>query len=301
MNLHRLFLGAAAAALLTSASVQAQVQPRYPVRGPAAAEQEIPGVEWDKKRLERLERTVRKLEGQLARVKPGEAPPALTEPDPDVVQLTARVEEMSGRVGDLELALKRVNGDLETTTAELERTKKSEAAARSDADALRTRVAQLESKVATMEQAAAAAAAAEAAAQPQPSATGSSADDFKAAMALMLSGEYTGANKAFSDFLVNWPGAAEAAEAHFRLGETYYIGDDNGAAVGEYAKALKGWPKTKWAPDASAKLALALANQGQTKQACAAAAEFDKRYAATAAAGTKSKVAALKTKAKCAA
>lgn len=302
MKLQRLFISAAVGALLVSGGVQAQSTPRFPIKPAAgqpvrAEDQAVPGVEWDKKRLERLERNVRKLEGALNRLKPDEAPPELTEPDPEFVALQARFEEMSGRVADLEATLKRVNGDLETSNMELERAKKAAADARAEADELRTRLANLESKVAAIEEARAK----EAAALPQPSATGNSADDFKAAKGLILAGDFAGATKPLSDFLVNWPDSPEAPEAHYLLGETLYANNDSAGASVEYANALKGWPKTKWAPAAASKFALALDASGKSKQACVVAAEFDKRYAATAAADVKARVSALKQKAKCAA
>ena len=302
MKLQRLFISAAVGALLASSAVQAQPTPRYPVRPTAGAaakadDQALPGIEWDKKRLEKLERNVRKLEGALARLKPDAAPPELTEPDPEFVALQARFEEMSTRVSDLEATLKRVNGDLETSNMELERLKKSEAAARAEADELRTRLATLDSRISAIEEARAK----EAAALPQPSATGNSADDFKSAKALILAGDFAGATKPLSDFLVNWPDSPEAPEAHYLLGESLYASNDSAGASVEYANALKGWPKAKWAPAAASKFALALDASGKTKQACVVAGEFDKRYAATAAADVKARVAALKQKAKCAA
>jgi len=256
-----------------------------------------PAIEWDKKRLEKLERNVRKLERAVTQ-RAENGVPTIIEPDAEVVALQARIEETAGRMQDLEASLRKLNADLETTNFELNQVRTAHNEARREIDALRTRNAELESKVSAFEQAQAAAAAA--AAGPV-SATGQSSTDFKAAMQLMLDGEYAGAAKAFEDFIAVWPEAPETPEAWYRLAETRYVADDHAGAAAAYSKALKGWPKSKWAGDGTVKLGASLSALGRNKDACAAVAEFDKRYGASAAAAVKTRAASLKTKAKCAA
>ena len=115
----------------------------------------------------------------------------------------------------------------------------------------------------------------------------------------MRDGDYAGAAKSFQGYLATWPDGPDAPEAHYRLAETYYVGDDQKAAAEEYARALKGWPRVEWAADANVKLAMALQNLGRSPDACSALVEFRKRYAASASQTVKARADALETKAQC--
>jgi tol-pal system protein YbgF len=288
--------------LAASASVPALGQDS----GPQAQTPPPAGVEWDKKRLDRLERAVERLENTIARIKPDRAPPNLIEPDPEVVALEARADELTARIGDLESALRKVNADLDTANIDLDKSHKAIADARAANDTLGQRVTLLEAKMADMEKAQAAAAAAAAAAQtpapdgaPGAQPSGDSAAEFKNAMSLMTNGDYTGASGAFTAFVAKWPAAPETPEAHYRLAETFYIRDEQDKSAVEYAASLQGWPRAKWAPDATVKLAQAFANIGHNKEACATLGELERHYAKDATPSVKSRAAAVKTQAKC--
>ena len=112
-------------------------------------------------------------------------------------------------------------------------------------------------------------------------------------------GDYQGAAKGFEAYLAAWPDGPNAAEAHYRLAETLYVGDDQKAAAEEYARALKGWPRADWAADAAVKLASALQTQGRGGDACSVVVEFHKRYASGATAAVRARADALETKARC--
>jgi tol-pal system protein YbgF len=277
-----------------------------PVNPPpaAAAPGSVPApapIEWDKKRLDRLERNLRKLENDLARLQPNKAPPQLVEPDPEVVALQGRVDDLAQRVQDIEAALKKVNAALEQATFDVETLKKDDAAAHADADSLRARITDLEGQVKALSPPppGQATPAGEAAAGATPPPASEAAEAFKAAMTTMRGGDYAGASKAFQDYLTSWPDGADAPEAHYRLAETLYVRDDQANAAQEYARALKGFPKTAWAADAMVKLGMSLQAQGRNVEACKAEVEFSRRYAAGASAAVKARATALKTKAKC--
>jgi tol-pal system protein YbgF len=264
-------------------------------------------IEWDKKRLERLERNLRKLENELARLQPTKAPPQLVEPDPEVVALQGRVDDQAQHIQDLEAALKKVNAALEQATFDVETLKKDDAAGHADADALRARITDLEGQVKALAPPppppaggpapTGQAAPGDAAATPP---AGDASEAFKAAMKTMRGGDYAGASKAFEDYLATWPDGADAPEAHYRLAETLYVRDDQANAAQEYARALKGSLKAPWSPDAMVKLGMSLQAQGRNAEACKAEAEFTRRFATTAPAAVKARASALKTKAKCA-
>jgi tol-pal system protein YbgF len=289
MNRLKLLACVALGALTIAADVAA-AQP-LPPQGP-------PVIEWDKRRLDRLERNLRRLDRQLNQNAEVGNPPILLEPDPETVALQGQVADLTQRLGDMEATLQRLNGQLETTTFELQQARDAQTAAQAQVEPLRTKVAELEGRLAALEQAGAAAAGSEDA--PAPAPTGSSASDFEAAMQLMLDGQLAQAASAFTAFLERWPNAAEAPEARFRLAETYFSRDDFAGAATNYALALRGWPKSRWAADATVKLATSLNALQRTTQACAALGEFERRYAAGAAATVRTRATALKTRAKCA-
>lgn len=276
--LSALTLGAVLAATVAVGPLTAQTQPAAP-----------PAIEWDKKRLERLERNVRKMEKALGQYNE-QGEPFVIQPDPEVVALQGQVATLNGRIADLEEALQRVNGQLETSNFELNKARQAQSASAAQIEPLIARLVALEAKTASLETAAATA--------PVKS-TGDSASDFKAARQLMLEGEYAGAEKAFETFVEAWPDSPEAPEAWYNLGEIRFTGPDREATAVAYAYALKGWPKTKWAPEAAVKFSTALSGAGRNKEACAALGEYNKRYAANASAALKTRAAAAKTKAKC--
>lgn len=257
----------------------------------AQTQAQPPVIEWDKRRLERLERNVRKLENQLSRGnRDPNAPPTIIEPDAEVVALQTRVDEMTQRLQDMEQTLTRVNGQLETANYELDQARREATNARNDVEPLRQRLAQMEERLVRIEAAGAAQAEA-AAADPQV--------EFDAAAKLLADGANGEAIQAFEAFIDKFPDAPQTAEAHYRLGEAYYNRDEPALAARAYSVALKGWPKTKWAAEANLKLATSLANINRNPDACGAVAEFDKRYAASSSANARNRAAAIKTRAKC--
>lgn len=307
----RILLSSAAAIALAACAFTASAQvdddeppppPSMTSQGPVqqAGQAAEPAIAWDAKRLQRLDRDLRRVRNELARLQPDKAPPQLIEPDPEVTTLQGRVDELTQRVQDLESALKRVNNSLDTLGLAVEGLKRDDAAAHADADALRQRVTDLENQVKALTPPPpppgpngepGAAGAAPAASDPGPA--------FQAAMQQMRDGDYSSAAKAFQNYLATWPDGPDAPEAHYRLAETYYVGDNQKSAAEEYARSLKGWPHVAWAPDANVKLAMALHNLGRSPDACGALVEFRKRYAESAPATVKARAEALETKAEC--
>ncbi len=250
-----------------------------------------PPIAWDARKLERLDRNVRKLERAVYQ-RNAAGDPIIIEADPEVVALMGRVDLMDRRLSDLESTLVRANSSAEDLTSELE------AARRTNRD-LATRLDALTQRVAEME---AAQAAAEAAGQPPAprSPSGSEGGDFDAAMRLMIDGDYAAAGDAFDLFIVTWPDSDLLPEAHYRLAETLFIAEDETGAAQAYAASLRGWPTTPWAADATIKLADALASTERAPQACQALGEFDRRYAARASATLRNRAQQIRTRARCA-
>ena len=253
--------------------------------------QPLPAVEWDVRRLDTLDRNVRRLERALTQ-RNAVGQPVLVEPDPEVVTLQGQVATMERRLGDVEATVQRMNGDFERITLQVDETARNGETLSRRLQAAETRIQTLEAAKAALETAAAAEA--EAARSP----TGSAAGDLTAAQSLAAA-DPAGAARAYETLIENWPDTTQAREAGSRLGDLRRGSDDMAGAVAAYAAALNGWPTTSWAGETTLKLARALAATDRKPQACGALGEFNRRYAATASASLKTIAGQVRTQAAC--
>ncbi len=254
-------------------------------RGAPVAQPVIPAVEWDKRRLDQLDRNVRRLERALTQ-RNAAGQPVIVEPDPEVIALQGQVSLMERRLADLEATFRRVNAENERMTFDLDE------ATRNNADLVR-RVDALEDRIKTLQEEAELNAPITA-----NSPTGDAAGDLQAAM--RLSGQDTRRGmRALETVTVTWPDTPQAKEAYSRLGDIHVAGRDNASAVSAYAQALTGWPRTPWAAETVLKLAEALRATDRQTQACGALNEFTRRYAEAATAQQKTRATQLRTRAEC--
>ena len=287
----------------------------------------------DDRRVQTLERQVRELRaivfqgrdtGQPVEVKP-------VGPDPQVTALQAKVDEL----GETE---RRMTGQQEVLQHDLDEARRTAEQLRAEATSYRqaadARIARLEAQLAASAPPPAVAQPAPAAAPPpvasappprppvsrrgaeltartQAADTGrfgeaadpatAAGDGFAEAYQRFADADYPGAQAGFEGYIARNATGPRTPEARYWLGQTLYMRESYAPAARAYAEALKGWPKTKWAPDATVKLAQSLAQINQTPSACAALAEFGRRYGPTAPAAVKGRAAALRTRAQCAA
>src|SRR5690606_25457457 len=196
-------------------------------------------VQWDKRRLDQLDRNVRRLERALTQ-RNAAGQPVLVEPDPEVVALQGQMQIMDRRLSDLEQTFQRVNADGERLTFQLDEATRDNAA-------LSRRLRDLEGRVERAEKAAE-----EEAELNGPivanSPTGDAAQDLTAALRLLGTDGPRG-QRALETVIVTWPNTPQSREANSRLGDLYVAARDNAAAVPAYAAALNGWPRTPWAPE----------------------------------------------------
>lgn len=251
----------------------------------------VEAIQWDKRRLEQLDRNVRRLERAVTQ-RNAAGQPVIIEPDPEVVTLQGRVGLMDRRLGDLESTVQRVNADIERLTFQLDEVQRDNAS-------LTTRVRDAEGKVRAME----AEAAREAelnAPIPTTSPTGDAARDLTAAARLAASDPARG-DRALQTVIAAWPDTPQAAEANSRLGDLRVSADDHAGAVSAYAAALRGWPTTPWAPATTLELANSLNATDRKTQACTALTEFTRRYAEAATPAVRTRAAETRTRIGCAA
>lgn len=262
--------------LIVGGAVVAQVQPMEPVQ-------------WDKRRLDQLDRNVRRLERALTQ-RNAAGQPVLVEPDPEVVALQGQVSILARRLSDLEQTFQRVNADGERLTFQLDEATRDNAL-------LSRRLRDLEGRVERAEKAAEEAAVLNGPVTPH-SPTGDAAQDLQAAMRLAGEDAARG-GRALETVIVTWPNTPQEREANSRLGDLHVAARDNAAAVQAYAAALSGWPRTPWAPETTLKLAEALRATDRATQACGALTEFGRRYAEAATAAQKTRATQLRTRAGC--
>ncbi|MDI7775280.1 tetratricopeptide repeat protein [Asticcacaulis sp. EMRT-3] len=247
---------------------------------------------WDAKKLQRLDRNVRKLERSVQHVENKSSPPILIEPDPEVVALQATVDSLSRKQDQLNQAVTQLTGQLEDAqhNNQLLTQQVSALTARTDtlikrADLADAHLKDIDAQLAPP--------------PPPPPTTGSAEGDFEQAFNLMTSGKTDDSERAFEAFTTTWPEATQLPEAWYRLGQLRAMKSDVNGAIAAYATALKGWPKTSWAPEATVRLAGVLSDANRPKDACAAISQFDKVYARAATAETRALSKDLKAKDKC--
>ena len=247
---------------------------------------------WDAKRLQKLDRNVRKLERAISRIEKSPSPPILIEPDPEVVALQATVDTMSRKQDDQSQTITTLTGQLEDSQHQNQVLQQQLNAVMTRMDTLTKRADLADAHLKDVD-------ALLAPPPPPPASTGDAEGDFEQAFNLMTSGQSDDSERAFEAFTTQWPEAAQLPEAWFRLGQIRTIKGDNSGAVAAYATSLKGWPKTSWAPEATVKLAAALDGTNRPTDACSALAQFDKLYAKTATSDNKAMAKSLKAKDNC--
>lgn len=249
---------------------------------------------WDAKKLQQLDRNVRKLERAVQRTENKASPPILIEPDPEVVALQATVDTMSRNLDQTKQAVTQLIGQVEDLQHQNQVLQQQIAAQTTRTDTLVKRADQTDAHLKDID-------ALLAPPPPPPPTTGSADGDFEQAFNLMTSGKTDAAATAFQAFTTTWPEASQTPEAWFRLGQLRSMKSDNNGAIAAYASSLKGWPKTSWAPESTVRLAGALSDANRPKEACAAVGQFDRLYAKGATAEIKAKAKDLAAKNKCSA
>jgi tol-pal system protein YbgF len=253
----------------------------------------------DAKRLDRMEKVVRELRDIVFAAQKTGAPVVVQPADTD-----SRLADLATRLGDLEQTLTKINGSLETTSHELDQTRRDNTALRAQVKSLGDRLTADEQKMAQAAQAAAAAQAAPPTpAEPAPpadpeAAAAAAASAFTKARQLMLNGDYDGAQTAFAAYVTTYPDTPRTPEARYWWGKTLAVNGDYARAAAAFVGAIRGWPKTAWAPDAVVELGRALVELKKPTDACEALAEVNRKYP-KAPPAVKSRAAAVRLKAKC--
>jgi tol-pal system protein YbgF len=255
-----------------------------------------------RRRLDNMEKVMRELRTIVFQGR-NTGKPVVVQP----AETESQMLTLTQRVDDLEQTLRRVNGDNETLIRDLDQARRGVTAAEGRAASLESRLSALEAQLAatqappppptgTLGSLPAGPNLAGAPAAPAPNAAAA----FQAANALLLEGDYAGAEGAFTDFIARYPDHARAPEANYRLGQTLTARRATADAAGAYIAAIRGYPKTAWAPDAMLELARSLLTQGDRANACSVLTNLSSRYP-TASSQVKGRAATTAVQARCAA
>ena len=242
----------------------------------------------DARRLDRMEQVMRELRAIVFQGRDSGKPVVIQPAETDY-----QLQELTRRIADLEQALTRANGQIETSTFELDKVKREAASLRGDNQALTARVMAMEQRPAASEVSAPSEALGPASGQ-------TASEAFTQARQLMLGGDYTAAENAFRDYIDRYDDSARAPEARYWLCKTLSARTANAEAAQAYIGAIRGWPGTAWAPDATVELARTLIALKKPADACQILGEFDRRYP-KAVAAVKGRATVARTQAKCAA
>jgi tol-pal system protein YbgF len=139
--------------------------------------------------------------------------------------------------------------------------------------------------------------------RPRPKRPAPPTADPKAAYAharqLLEDSDYPGAATELQAYIDRYGDTPTGPTARYWLGEAKFIQKDYAGAATAYLGAIRGWPKTAWAPEAVVKLSQSLLELGKPNDACGALGELDRRYPHLTPT-LKARAAATRSKAQCA-
>lgn len=244
------------------------------------------------RRLEKMEKVVRELRSIVFQGRDS-GKPVVVQP----AETEAQLQALADRIGDLEETLTRLNRQNENLVFELDQARRALAESQTAARTLADRVSALETRLAALEAAAASrepSGEEEAAANDDPDAA------FASARQLMLDGDYDAANLAFDAFVQRYGDSPKGPEGYYWLGKTRSVRGDHAGAAGAFIGAIRGYPKTTWAPDALLELSRSLVVLKKPADACQTLDELVRRYP-KAPPAIMSRAATVRAQAKCAA
>ena len=223
----------------------------------------------DARRLDKMEQVVRELRAIVFQGRDSGRPVVVQPAETDY-----QLQQVSRRMADLEGAITRLNDQLETAAHEARLAKQEAESLRAENRALSDRIAGLESgalaqTVGPTEGLAGG---------PSPTAGLPAGEAFDQSRQAMLAGDYGAAEAGFRDYVDQHGDAAKAPEARYWLGKTLSARGAHADAAGAYIAAIRGWPKTSWAPDAVLELSRSLIALNKPADACQTLSELAKRY-----------------------
>lgn len=103
-------------------------------------------------------------------------------------------------------------------------------------------------------------------------------EDFEAALGALKDGKPSAAAFGFDQFLINYPGGPLSASAQYYLGEAYSAQENWAGAARSYLESFTNSPDGEHAPVSLYKVGVSLGKLGQIKEACLTFGETSRRY-----------------------
>ena len=222
------------------------------------------------KRLDRMEQVLKELRAIVFQGRET-GKPVVVEPADTGAQIAA----LGQKIDDLQQAVTRLTGQLESSSHDVED-------ARHEADALREENGALTQRVAALEQKLTAATSPAPIMTPQasaqPSAPADPAAELAAARGAYNAGDYGAAETGFRDVVAHAGDTPRGEEARYYLAKLMLQKQDYASAASMDLAVVRQWPTTVWAPDATLDLAKAMVGMKQPREACGVLAELDTHY-----------------------
>lgn len=222
-------------------------------------------------RLDRLEKAFKELRAIVFQGRESGQPVVVQPADTgaQILSLTDKISELSQMVS-------RLNGQMEVIGHDLDQSRRETADLKGENAALRQQVQALAESVRGVSAPAPIAPAGGAAADPAE--TGEPTSVIAKARADIAAGRFDEAETALHAFIADAGETPAAAEARYWLAKSLIGRRDWSAAASADIAALRGWPKTRWAPDAVLDLARALNAMDKRDDACQALDELARRF-----------------------
>ena len=219
------------------------------------------------KRLDRMEKAMKELRAIVFQGRETGAPVVVQPADTQ-----SQIAGLGDKLGDITQTLARLNGELEVIKHDVDEARQAASDLHAENVALKDRVAALE--------AAAKAAAAPPLPPPAPAAAapGDPASAFAAAKAAFDAGDMPTAEAGFRDYVDRYGDGPGGPEARYYFARTLMSRQAWPDAATAEIGAIRGWPHTRWAPEAVLDLSKALLAMGKNADACQTLDELARRY-----------------------
>ena len=219
-------------------------------------------------RLDRMEKALKEIRAIVFQGRETGAPVVIQPADTQ-----GQLGQMSDRMSSLEQNLAKLTGELEVMRHDLDQTRQETADLRAANSLLKAQIVDLQTAVPKP---------APPPLEPAPSAAAAPAGDatsaFAAAKAALAAGDMASAEAGFRDYVDRYGDTANGPEARYDLGRTLLSRRAWAEAATADIGAIRGWPRTRWAPDAVLDLSRALVALNKPADACETLGELDRRY-----------------------
>ena len=246
-------------------------------------------------RLDRMEKAMKEIRAIVFQGRETGAPVVVQPADTQF-----QMGQVADRLSALEQNLAKITGELEVTRHDLDQSRQESADLRMSNGVLKTQIADLQKAVQGLASAPPPPLLdiAPPAAGAAPAGTDAVAS-FAAAKSALAAGDMASAEAGFRDYVDRFGDSANGPEARYDLGRALLARHAWGDAATSDIGAIRGWPRTRWAPDAVLDLSRALIALNKPADACSTLSEFDHRYPKAGPAAVK-RATGLKLQAKCA-